>query len=71
MGKEKFLANVRPVAANVQEEEQSSRRNIFGVQLFEKKHLRNVDCLSWRIRASYLRIDVNATSSAVSQVVQA
>ncbi|CAK9208312.1 unnamed protein product [Sphagnum troendelagicum] len=62
MGKEKFPANVRPAAADVQEEEQSrftgrtiSRRNIFGVQLFEKKHLRNVDCLNWRIRASYLR----------------
>jgi hypothetical protein len=46
MGKEKIPANVRPAAADVQEEEQSSRRNIFGVQLFEKKHLRNVDCLS-------------------------
>jgi hypothetical protein len=55
MGKEKIPANVRPAATDVQEEEQSSRRNIFGVQLFEKKHLRNVDCLNWRIRASYLR----------------
>jgi hypothetical protein len=52
MGKEKFPANVRPVTADVQEEEQS---RFTGRTIKSKKHLRNVDCLSWRIRASYLR----------------
>ncbi len=35
--------------------EQSSGRNIFffGVQLFEEKNLPNLECLSWRIQASF------------------
>jgi len=37
------------------QEEQSSGRNIlfFGVQLFEEKNLPNLECLSWRIQASF------------------
>ncbi len=80
MGKEKFPANVRPVAANVQEEEQS---RFTGRTIKSKKHLRGPIV---REEASSERglpqledssiihakgSDVNATSSAVSQVVQA
>jgi len=80
MGKEKFPANVRPVAADVQEEEQSrfTRRTIKS-----KKHLRGPIV---RKEASPERglpqlegssiipakgSDVNSTLSVVSQVVQA
>jgi hypothetical protein len=37
------------------QEEQSSGRNIFffGVQLFEEKNIPNLECLSWRIQASF------------------
>ncbi|CAM6061574.1 unnamed protein product [Sphagnum tenellum] len=80
MGKEKFLANVRPVVADVQEEEQS---RFTGRTIKSKKHLRGPIV---REEASPERAlpqledlsiilakgsDVNATSSVVSQVVQA
>ncbi len=80
MGKEKFPANVRPVAADVQEEEQS---RFTGRTIKSKKHLRGPIV---REEASPERglpqledssiipakgSDVNATSSVVSQVVQA
>jgi hypothetical protein len=80
MGKEKFPANVRPVATNVQEEEQS---RFTGKTIKSNKHLRGPIV---REEASPERglpqledssiiptkgSDVNATSSAVSQVVQA
>ncbi|CAK9862272.1 unnamed protein product [Sphagnum jensenii] len=80
MGKEKFPANVRPAAADVQEEEQS---RFTGRTIKSKKHLRGPIV---REEASPERglpqledssiipakgSDVNATSSAVSQVVQA
>ncbi|CAM6027137.1 unnamed protein product [Sphagnum balticum] len=80
MGKEKFLANVRPAASNVQEEEQS---RFTGRTIKSKKHLRGPIV---REEASPERglpqledssiipakgSDVNATSLAVSQVVQA
>jgi hypothetical protein len=80
MGKEKFPANVRPAAADVQEEEQS---RFTGRTIKSKKHLRGPIV---REEASPERglpqledssiipaegNDVNATSSAVSQVVQA
>jgi hypothetical protein len=78
MGKEKFPANVRPAAADVQEEEQS---RFTGRTIKSKKHLRGPIV---REEASPERglpqledssiipakgSDVNATSSAVSQVV--
>ncbi|CAK9197947.1 unnamed protein product [Sphagnum troendelagicum] len=77
MGKEKFHANVRPAAADVQEEEQS---RFTGRTIKSKKHLRGPIV---REEASPERglpqledssiilakgSDVNATSSAVSQV---
>ncbi len=80
MGKEKFPANVRPAAADVQEEEQS---RFTGRTIKSKKRLRGPIV---REEASPERglpqledssiipakgSDVNATSSAVSQVVQA
>ncbi|KAH8930815.1 hypothetical protein BDL97_20G000600 [Sphagnum fallax] len=80
MGKEKFPANVRLAAANVQEEEQS---RFTGRTIKSKKHLRGPivreeasperglpqleDSSIIPVKGS----DVNATSSAVSQVVQA
>ncbi|CAK9193670.1 unnamed protein product [Sphagnum troendelagicum] len=78
MVKEKFLANVRPVAADVQEEEQL---RFTGRTIKSKKHLRGPII---REEASPERglpqledssiipakgSDVNTTSSAVSQVV--
>ncbi|KAH8930861.1 hypothetical protein BDL97_20G003700 [Sphagnum fallax] len=80
MGKEKFLANVRPAAADVQEEEQS---RFTGRTIKSKKHLQGPIV---REEASLEHglpqledssiipakgSDVNATSSVVSQVVQA
>ncbi len=80
MGKEKFPANVRLVATDVQEEEQS---RFTGRTIKSKKHLRGPIVQE---EASLERglpqledssiipakgSDVNATSSAVSQVVQA
>jgi hypothetical protein len=80
MGKEKFPANVRPAATDVQEEEQS---RFTGRTIKSKKHLRGPIV---REEASPERglpqledssiipakgTHVNATSLAVSQVVQA
>ncbi|CAM6068637.1 unnamed protein product [Sphagnum tenellum] len=80
MGKEKFPANVRPVAADVQEEEQS----IFTRRIIKsKKHLRGPIVQEEaspehglpQLEDSSIILakgsDVNATSSAVSQMVQA
>jgi hypothetical protein len=80
MGKEKFPANVRPAAADVQEEEQS---RFIGRTIKSKKHLRGPIVqeeaspergLPQLEDSSIIPAkgnDVNATSSAVSQVVQA
>jgi hypothetical protein len=80
MGKEKFPANVRPVAADVQEEEQL---RFTGRTIKSKKHLRGPivreeACLERGLPqledSSIIPAkgsDVNATSSVVSQVVQA
>jgi hypothetical protein len=79
MGKEKFPANVRPVAADVQEEEQS---RFTGRTIKSKKHLRGpivreeaspehgLPQLEDSSIIPAKGSDVNATSSAVSQMVQ-
>ncbi|CAK9260667.1 unnamed protein product [Sphagnum jensenii] len=80
MGKEKFPANVRPAAVDVQEEEQS---RFTGRTIKSKKHLRGpivqeeaspergLPQLEDSSIIPAKGSDVNATSSAVSQVVQA
>ncbi|KAH8913191.1 hypothetical protein BDL97_U01600 [Sphagnum fallax] len=79
MGKEKFPANVRHVATDVQEEEQSrftrrtikSKKHLWGPIVREEASLeRGLPQLEDSSIILAKGSDVNATSSAVSQVVQ-
>jgi hypothetical protein len=80
MGKEKFPANVRPVTANVQEEEQlrftgrtiKSKKHLWGPIVREEASSEHgLPQLEDSSIIPAKGSDVNATSSTVSQVVQA
>ncbi|CAM6079112.1 unnamed protein product [Sphagnum tenellum] len=66
MGKEKFHANVRPVATDVQEEEQS---RFTGRTIKSKKHLREGESDSAQVSKIILAEDLDSTSEEVESTI--